>query len=526
MDLRHYNKQVYEMTFKVLQKFLKPEQLWESPWLDSCLVNSRISGAYEVSRVLILRDIIEQALAILEKEDAQRAEVLRLRFIQAFQLDEVAINTATYEGDLQTKIKQIERIQKNGVERLTQILVENERDCIAGLEEDCERRVVDLAGARPSVSLALGGYFVNLLEREDAYVPIADQIEYHVVGRAALFPPLGYFLHRYREPRGPRIIALMAAGGMGKTTIAVQLIKCLLNEGDVDRILGDSAKVMVLDEDTGRQHQIAPGFVDPFTFYSKLHRQLDLPPLRLSENSEEQQIASLQRDLKAKLKRSRVVIVVDNLDELSVQDSLSLLDTLLPLLSRDVRAIITTRRGNLRHPDVLAVMLNPLRSVSSMKEFLGWYTSYYAWLLQSEQIYADANKEKLEKLIKVSGGIPLVAQLLYNQIAEHGWAYLDQELPNPQDLLTYLYERLWTELSEYGQVGLMAQELALQVAQEQQLGKKIDFEQLINLYPDEKANFTESFRLLEERFLLFRNNETSDNYVMFPSFVDYLALLD
>ena len=109
----------------------------------------------------------------------------------------------------------------------------------------CGDKGIDLAEQRLLVSSAFGAYFVGLLERDHSYVDLGGQIEVQGQIEQAALAPLQRLYWALQSPRGPRLIIIAADGGMGKSTLAARLVRCLfdesltilrLHEGQYDRM--------------------------------------------------------------------------------------------------------------------------------------------------------------------------------------------------------------------------------------------------------------------------------------------------
>jgi len=67
------------------------------------------------------------------------------------------------------------------------------------------------------------------------------------------------------------------------------------------------------------------------------------------------------------------------------------------------------------------------------------------------------NRNRTQQLIKRTGGIPLLMQLIFSDITRFSWDYLG-ELPQlfGADLLDFLYQQRWAELESLDKVGVLA----------------------------------------------------------------------
>jgi hypothetical protein len=384
---------------------------------------------------------------------------------------------------------------------------------------DCGNAAVDLANQRLRVSAAFGAYFTGLLEREESYVPLANQIECPIgKGQEGLSPVQRIFWH-LQNPKGPRLFIIASEGGMGKSILAAKLVRCLYEQEAVDRILGDSAKSEHIDPVSGRRLTFAAGYETVSGFYQRLCAQLGVP----YENDD-----LALADIRRRLVHRRAVIVVDNLETVAQGDRL--LQSLLKITDLDIRAVITTRRAtglsDLSRQHLL-VHLNPLQKPEVAKEFLYWHIDQHSQThpdLYKTQDDLD-DKKKLGWLIERSGGVPLLMQLLLSDIARSSWEQMRQlpSLFGPQ-LLDFLYAARWQELQQLGQPGLLAQELLQWLRQEQFSNLRITSKRLYEWAQkkDHENRLNEALILLHERFLIVNSDREKGNYAIFPSLAEFL----
>ncbi|MCA9978225.1 MAG: hypothetical protein KC413_20835, partial [Anaerolineales bacterium] len=118
-------------------------------------------------------------------------------------------------------------------------------------ETDCGNKGIDLAEQRLRVSAAFGAYFTGLLEREESYLPLTGQIDCPTGKGQEGLPPIQRVFWHLQNPKGPRLFIIAADGGMGKSTLASKLVRCLYDQEAVDLILGDSAKSEHIDPVSG-----------------------------------------------------------------------------------------------------------------------------------------------------------------------------------------------------------------------------------------------------------------------------------
>lgn len=383
----------------------------------------------------------------------------------------------------------------------------------------CGNDGIDLTDQRLRVSAAFGAYFTGLLERAQAYTPLSGQVDCPALAGQEGLPPIQRIFWHLQNPKGPRVFIIAADGGMGKSTLASKLVRCLYEQETVDLILGDSAKSEHIDPVSGTLASYTPGYKTSSAFYERLCVQLGVPyqndDLALS-------------DIRRRLVNRHAVIVVDNLETVARDDKL--LRALLHITGREIRAIVTTRRVthlNALDSKYLLVRLNLLQDPAIVSEFLQWHTDQYHLvhpdLAKLENDVKD--KRKAAWLVEKSGGIPLLLQLLFSDVARSSWDQM-QHLPKlfGTELLNFLYEARWQELSSRGNTGLLAQEMLLWLRQEQYSNRKITGKRLSEwaMSRNQEGEIMEAVTLLHERFLIINNDLQKGNYSILPSLSEFL----
>ena len=335
--------------------------------------------------------------------------------------------------------------------------------------------------------------------------------------------PLQRIYWTLRYPKGHQILVIAAEGGMGKSTLAAKIVRCLYHEQSVDMILGDSAKTRRVDPISGKVTDLNPIYYNPSTFIERLCTQLELPYKRSRSGNQK-----ALKDLRDRLVGRRAIIVVDNLETLVEYEDL--LKALRPLASRDIRVLITTRKESDlvgRASDVFVIHLNPLKSLTDARDFLSWhirtYSSEHSDLLKLERDIE--NRKKVQLLLDHTGGIPLLIQLVVSDIARSSWGYID-ELPQlfGDALLNFLYEARWNELGTLEGNGEIAKRILIWIASEQSRHRKVTFDRL-KQWATENSYLESSqvaIRLLFERFLIVNSDLKQGNFVLFPSLVEFL----
>jgi transcriptional regulator with XRE-family HTH domain len=386
----------------------------------------------------------------------------------------------------------------------------------------CGDKGIDLAHRRLFVTRAFGLYFTGLLERDNIYIPISEQIDSPVIFAQSELPPLARIMRALEHPKGPRVIVIGADGGMGKSTLAAKIVRCLHEQQQIDVILGDSAKTERVHPVSGVIQPLTSGYQDTQSFCAKLMTQLGLPS-RLGSEAESYLLPRIRNRLVGR----RAVIVLDNLE--TITQGSELLGLLRLLSSRDVRIIVTTR--NVEGLESLAyktmvVHLRTITTVASCRTFLRWHVRHF------QEGYDDLGQLNLDEtsdghiqsLINRTGGIPLLLQIVISTIARTSWTYID-ELPTlyGAELLNFLYAERWRELVEAGQAGVVARQILKWVAQQQYDGEGVTFALLDQWAAEHNVrDLPLALRLLNERFLMV-NHDFEDGYLtIVPSLTEFL----
>jgi len=387
----------------------------------------------------------------------------------------------------------------------------------------CGDRGIDLAQQRLLVSTAFGTYFAGLLERDHSYVALRGQIVCPGIRGYETLEPIERIFLALREPKGPYILFIAADGGMGKSTLATKIVRCLLEQRDADLILGDSAKTQTVDPVTGAIITEAPPYYDVASFHKRLCSQLGIPYRGKAEGKRH-----LFRRVRDRIAPRRAVVIIDNLE--TVQGGGELVRSLSLLTDRDVRAVVTTRkveRVARTSQESMTVNLNPLTNLDIVRRFLEWHIEQYRSGYSSlAEIARDLKQKKLlRKLVDRTGGIPLLIQLVFSEVPRSSWNYIDT-LPQlfGDELLDFLYRTRWEELGQLKDDGLLARHILRFVMSEQYAGKKVTFKRLSEWSEEASlpGSVSEALRLLFERFLLVNHDPRRGNYVVFPSLAEFV----
>ena len=388
---------------------------------------------------------------------------------------------------------------------------------------NCGDRGLDLGQRRLQMSLAFGTYFTGLLERDNSYVALKGQIALPPASGQEALEPVERIFWSLEHAGGPQVFIIAAEGGMGKSTLATKIVRCLVEQQAIDLILGDSAKTQQVNVVTGEITALTPAYYDTATFVERLCTQVSLP---FNRNQDDPQ--RMLTHIKDRLVGRRAVIVLDNLE--TVTDGSDLYRAVSQLASRDWRVIITTRTvaglQSLERNNRIA-HLQPLTEPHDVQDFLSWhirqYQTDYPELQRLEQDIPDT--KHLQRLSQCTGGIPLLIQLVVSNVARQSWEYIEQ-LPHlfGSELLAYLYRERWAELNTLADDGELARQLLRLIVREQYQGKKVTLERMVQWAQERRRpdRLSSAIRLLNERFLVVNHDPNRGNFAVFPSLAEFL----
>ena len=393
-------------------------------------------------------------------------------------------------------------------------------------DNNCGNDHIDLGSQRFMISSSFGSYFTSLLEREHNFVYLPNQIKAPQTEGTEGLDPIQRVYYNLVLSSGKKIIVIAAEGGMGKSTLAAKIIRCLWSKQEIRRILGDSAKSQVVNIKNGGISTTSPGFYDIRTFFKRvLKEQLrEDYDTRMSNNSAIRKILNAVADRK-------VIFVVDNLETVDPADVDTFINEIEPLATVNSKILITTRKipalENL--DEVYVVKLDRLEDIEVAQEFISWHLKTYAPIINRlSRLDQDINNKKLiKRLLDKTGGIPLIIQLVLSGIAMSDWDYLENLPDNlySEELLDYLYLQSWNELSYIGDVGKNALALLSFIDEELYKGHKITSERLAIWVRDNKIQTSLSIciSMLTDRFLLVNNGSQKEgSFSIVPSLSFFL----
>ncbi len=245
---------------------------------------------------------------------------------------------------------------------------------------------------------------------------------------------LARLLTLLQNPQGPLVLTIDGLGGLGKTAMAVELSRRLLQEKRFEGIVGDSAKQEFFTG--GKIIQMSEAILDLDSLLDTIARQLGHWELRTFKSREKHAV------IRKLLQQRPYLVLVDNLETVENADALVFyLQSLLGIS----RAIVTSRK-QVRHDFVYAHSLRGLTQEDSL-----FFLQKEEEQHRSERL-KHVSKENLLEIYTVTGGAPLALKLV---IAQTKFLDLDIVLRRLRHtgskLYSFIYRQSWEQLSPIAQ---------------------------------------------------------------------------
>ena len=336
-------------------------------------------------------------------------------------------------------IKKIERDERRPSLQIAELLAEHLR-----IPESFQSQFLQMAR---------GEYVENVVSPQDidtlSAAPTKPKLDrYKVLSHLDILPDQKLFgietnrdvvIDVLLQEKRPWLIAFEGLGGLGKTTLANEIVHHFL---DSDRFL-DIGWVSAKQEEyiTGRGIQpLKRAALTTDTLIDSLLAQLADGPYPIS-NQDEKRVALIRI-----LKEKPCLVIVDNLE--TIEDYLALLP-LIRQLSQPSKFIITSRMSLKNESDVHCLTLNELDEETT-RQFLQHEAN-----LQSIAPLLDAQPDTLNRIYSITGGNPLAIKLV---IGQSQFLPLDHILNNLQlanethveQLYNYIYWQAWQMLDDNG----------------------------------------------------------------------------
>ncbi|MCP4416677.1 MAG: hypothetical protein GY805_08645 [Chloroflexi bacterium] len=353
--------------------------------------------------------ILEDAIADLEKQEPKMAEILRLRFIEKTSINKVGIK-------LHFSPFQISRTQKNAIDQLVEI--------IRGREQDLTRkRAEDLESLLPPPT------YTRLFGVADVCHSIVEKL---------------------KQPDVPWVVALVGMGGVGKTALANHIARTLIQQLSFAHVAWIN-----IDPPYSLSGEAEP----PSLTYEKIINdllRLIFPEMRFS-------LALTEREVMVRkaLKRQRYLVVIDNLE--AAKDTSFLLNHLNDLANPS-KFVLTTRTRATKQAAVLDVPLDELgfEDSAALMRHQAEETGVTA--------VSEATDADLRTIYDLIGGNPFALKIMVNLLDVLPLGRLLNGLTNnhPDGVLgmyKHIFWQTWRTLSENGRKLLQAMPLAREPAE-------------------------------------------------------------
>jgi len=249
------------------------------------------------------------------------------------------------------------------------------------------------------------------------------------------------YLERLRKAVTPasdiRLVCLSGIGGIGKTSLAVTLVREIIENGSFNEIAWVSARTQEFTT-WGTLEQADETHLDEAELITLLHKQLnDGEDIFLPATE-------ILLDIKARLSRTSHLIVIDNLE--TANDYRQLLP-LLTELSQDACILLTSRIGVFDYPEIHTIPVQELLRYDAET------------LIREEarrrgivELY-DAGAKVIDDIYETAGGNPLALKLLIGQIQVRSLSIVLADLVEARGqrveaLYEFIYRNAWNALDE------------------------------------------------------------------------------
>lgn len=246
---------------------------------------------------------------------------------------------------------------------------------------------------------------------------------------------------------GHFIISIDGLGGMGKTALADQVTRDVIESMQFDEIAWTTAKQTHLSTlgrlkvESGRPSLTFPLLID------KLADQFEIPMSSFNSQLQRQKIT------KQYLQDRACLIVIDNLE--TVADYRSLLPSLRKW-QNPTKFLLTSRFRLLDEPDVFSLSQREL-SVESSYELIRLEARRTGFVS-----LAQADESELKPIYDAVGGNPLALKLIVGQLKFRSLPRVlsrfeeHSDVQNRDELFEYIYREIWETLQDDSKMTLLA----------------------------------------------------------------------
>lgn len=375
---------------------------WGESYSASPLSNLHLYREIERNRPYATHKIVEQILCMglnrLKRSNPEHEDILRMRYLQKMSRQEVA-------NKLHLSLSAVDRRQKLAIEALVQIISDEEHQALLRFLLEIERRL-----EVPLVSRMFG----------------VDE-------------PMQVLSKLLTSHERPWIISLEGIGGIGKTTLANALIRCLIQCNKFADFGWISAR---------QDRFYLRGRIQPVDMPAIMHEQLIERLVRqLVDDESLPKPFSLEPALQllhARLNQVQHVIVIDNLE--TVADVETLLPT-LQSLANPTKFSLTSRKSLYPDQTIYQYKISPLQEADTIK-----LIRFEAHHRNSTELIT-ATDDQLKEIYETVGGNPLALRLVVGQTCLFDLNIVLDNLKKAhgetvENLYEFIYRRSWERLND------------------------------------------------------------------------------
>lgn len=358
----------------------------------------RVRQTTGCSELQACNQVLLAALDLLERQDAEGARVLRLRFLEGLKMYQVA-------NRLNRSEPVCYKLQRRALERVSQILASEEQQ----LRIAQSRTAIERLGLPPYGRLFGVGEAIDEL------------------------------LDLLRSDTDPWLILLEGIGGIGKTSLADAVLRQAIANSYFNGYGWVTARPQVIRL-SGRIETVTAPTLTADDLIEDLARQV----LGASQLPVPLSVQALLPQLRQRLDGSPHLIVVDNLE--TVTDLLVLLPT-LRLLAKPSKLLLTSRRSLQAESIIYRYSVPELA-----KEAACDLVRHEARLRNATHLIA-AGQDELDAIYSTVGGNPLALRLIVGQSLFHDLPSILDSLKQArgqpaEQLFTYIYRQAWEDLDD------------------------------------------------------------------------------